>query len=252
MKSALKNWLILLSILTIGSLVLYLTEEHRKSSILDEQLKIAYSEIEKQETLVLKQEKNLLELNNTLKETLSKLQLITTFQDAGFHVSPEDVRDLLALSTSLPFGSPFSEGHRVTSEFGLRSISRYGWVDQKHLGIDLVPLDGDPTVLAPVDGYITDHGWSEIFGNYIEIQTTTGYRLFMGHLSRIFWPHVDGQGAWSIDPEQIVKKGTRLANIGQTGKWALGIHLHYEIWIQVNDQWVPLDPEEIINYVGGK
>ena len=210
----------------------------------------AHMESSSSARIIEKQDAIIRDLDSTLSTSLRRLSLLTTFRDAGFVVSSGDVRSLLDLANTLPYGSVFPGGHRITSEFGMRSVSRYGWVDQKHLGVDLIPLDGDPTVIMPVDGYITDWGFSETYGNFIEIRTTSGYKLFMAHLDHIYYPHVDEGGNWSIDPERIVNKGTRIGIMGMTGLYATGPHVHYEVWIQVESGWVPLDPEEIINFVG--
>ena len=252
MKEALKKWFIILGVLAFIVMAGCLSEEHRNSKIIEAEIEVAHIEIRERGTIIAQQEETIREQAEVLTEALKRLSLLVTFQDAGFNVTSSEVRDLLSLANTLPYGSPFPDGHRITSRFGMRSVSRYGWLDQKHLGIDLLPLTGDPTIIAPVDGYITDHGWSDLYGNYIEMQTVTGYRLFLAHLSRIYWPHVDVDGNWSIDPEQIVKKGTRIATMGQTGQYATGPHLHFEIWIQTAENgWVPLDPEEIIKFTGG-
>lgn len=252
MKKFLKIWLWIflgLGFLILGSCV---TEEIRTTRQLQAELDVTYAELDNRGTIIKQQEEALIELTETLNETIDKLQLLTTFRDAGFNVTSSEVRDLLDLASSLPYGSPFASGHRVTSRFGLRSITRYGWVDQKHLGVDLLSVDGDTTVIMPVDGYISDHGWSDLYGNYIEIETIAGYRIFMAHLDRIYWPHRTPEGGWTLDPEQVVKKGQRIAQMGQTGTYATGVHLHYEIWIAgEDDSWIPLNPEEILNYVGG-
>lgn len=223
----------------------------RYSKQLESELEVAGLEIQSRGSIIKSSEEVNQELASTLASTIDDMKLLLTFQEAGFELDAGSVRSLLDLTKTLPYGIPFSGGHRVTSEFGMRSIRRYGWVDLDHLGVDLVTLDGDWTVNIPVDGFITDWGWSDLYGNYVEITTESGYRIFMAHLSHIYFPHVDEAGNWSIDPNQVVKQGQRIAVAGQTGQYATGTHLHYEIWIEVDGNYVPLDPSEILKYTGG-
>jgi len=210
----------------------------------------AYGEIETEGTIIIKQEADIQELKRTLDDTLEIVSVLTTFQDAGMVVDQADIRTLLKLAATLPYGSPFHGGHRVTSEFGMRSVAQFGWVDVEHLGIDLIPLENDWTVYSQVDGTITDYGVSDIYGKYFEITTYTGYKLFYAHLERIFWQTQHDDGTWSLDIGTHIQKGTRIGIMGETGKWATGPHLHLEVHILIDGGWVPLNPHEIVNFTG--
>lgn len=252
MKKALKGWLVFGIVMTILILASCVTEQSRENERIASEYEVALITIKEQGSIIKQQEVKIAEDALLLKDTVDSLQLIMTFREAGLDVDITDVRAFLDLVATLPYGSPLSGAYRVTSEYGMRSIKRYGWIDQKHLGIDLVPTNGDWDALASVDGYISDWGWSDLYGNYIEMTTVSGYRIFYAHLDKIFFPHHDENGNWFIDPEQVVKQGTRLGIVGQTGTYATGPHLHYEIWIMDGENgYKPLDPEEILKYQFG-
>lgn len=252
MKKALKGWLVFGIVMTLLILASCVTEQSRENERIEAELEVAYAEIESRGSIIKQQEVKIAEGSALLQDTVKSLQLIMTFREAGLDVDIMDVRAFLDLVATLPYGSPLSGAYRVTSEYGMRSIKRYGWVDVQHLGIDLVPTNGDWNVLASVEGYITDWGWSDLYGNYIEMTTTSGYRLFYAHLAQVYFPHHDENGNWFIDPEQLVKQGTRIGTVGETGTYASGPHLHYEIWIMDGENgYKPLDPEEILKYQFG-
>lgn len=179
----------------------------------------------------------------------SNYRLLTTFAEAGR--TPSDIEDVQRLASEfdrIPFGSPFGRfGYRVTSPFG-NGPQKWYRPSGVHLGIDLIPIDGDGVVYATADGEITDFGFSEELGKWIEFTTETGYRLKYGHLDKIFWQDKDG------NVKNIpIKKGLRLGIYGNTGTLTTGRHLHYEIMrIEQDGSVTHLDPDAILSYIGGE
>lgn len=181
---------------------------------------------------------------DTLVMTLQKdLALFYTFQKAGITADSIDtVRELAELASNLPFGSPFRDGHVVTSNFGVRDERWFGG-DGVHEGIDIVPL-GTWEIRATADGKIVDFNEDETYGKWILYETEGGHQILYAHLSKIYWQ--EGTLVKNIP----LTKGTRIARMGNTGLTS-GPHLHMEIRIRNNSgEFVNLDPEAIINYIG--
>lgn len=117
---------------------------------------------------------------------------------------------------------PYESGTvRVTSPYGTRTLNG---VQQMHKGIDLVGTD--KTIVAPCDGIVgssamvdraTDRGRTWEWGNYIRIDTTDGYSVFLCHLSKRL-----------VTAGQRVKAGDVIGKEGSTG-YSTGSHLHLEV-----------------------
>jgi murein DD-endopeptidase MepM/ murein hydrolase activator NlpD len=182
---------------------------------------------------------------NLYQEQLPTLKVL---QDAGIQVkNVYDLQTLIAEGDKLPYGSPFSGGHRVTSRFGHRNeVSIGGRRNDFHEGIDLVPRTRDKFIYATADGEIVDFGYDEWLGKYIVFETETGYRLKYGHLRTIYWQDIENRLVKNIK----VLKGSKLGFMGNTGKYTTGAHLHFAIYRKVNISWVLLNPENIINQIG--
>jgi murein DD-endopeptidase MepM/ murein hydrolase activator NlpD len=112
----------------------------------------------------------------------------------------------------------------VTSGFGFRSNPFTG-LNQMHEGLDISNRIGTP-VIAPADGIITDTGQDYSHGNVIVISHGFGMTSRYNHLNKFF-----------VKPGQKVKRGDKIAEIGNTGK-STGPHLHYEV--RVNG--IPVNP----------
>lgn len=191
------------------------------------------------------------QLRSIIATMHEEYKLLATFLDAGITAeTPEEIRLLLEQAEDMPFGSPFSGPTRVTADYGVYSIDIFGWSGVEHEGIDLVPRNGDWAVYLPAESALIDFGWSDIFGNYMEFETSSGYRMFFAHLERVLWHDLDGDGNWSLDIGDILPARSRIAIAGQTGAYATGRHLHYEIKKEVDSVWKTLDPQAIIGYTG--
>ena len=179
-----------------------------------------------------------------------QLPTLKVLQDAGIEINNiYDLRELIAEGDKLPYGSPFSGGHRITSHYGHRNeLVLGGSPNGFHNGIDLLPKTRDRNIYATAEGEIIEFGYDEYMGKYILFETNTGYRLKYGHLKTIFWQ----DSAKKLVKGVRVQKGGKLGYMGSTGKWTTGPHLHFEIHKFINTEWRLLDPKEIINYIGNE
>lgn len=118
---------------------------------------------------------------------------------------------------------PYKNGAcRVSSPFGNRILNG---VPDFHNGIDLVGLDGDRILVAPCDGAIrtstlipkndTDDTWE--WGNYVRLDTTDGYTIFMCHMAER-----------RVKAGQTVKAGDVVGIQGNMG-YSFGEHCHFEV-----------------------
>lgn len=87
---------------------------------------------------------------------------------------------------------------------------------KEHPGIDIVAPAGTP-VLACMDGYVIEAGFSDYFGFYVKLNHKGGFYSFYGHMRRVF-----------VRRGEFVKKGGIIGEVGSTGR-STGPHLHFEI-----------------------
>lgn len=87
---------------------------------------------------------------------------------------------------------------------------------KEHPGIDLVAPAGTP-VLACMEGYVMEAGFSNYFGFYVKLKHKGNVYSFYGHMRRIF-----------VRSGEFVKKGEIIGEVGSTGR-STGPHLHFEI-----------------------
>ena len=108
----------------------------------------------------------------------------------------------------------------VTSGFGWRNAP-LGEGKELHPGIDIGSNMGMP-VVATADGEVVQSGWSEGYGNIVQIDHGNGIVTIYGHNSRII-----------VNTGEKVKKGQVISYVGSTGK-STGPHVHYEIRVNGN------------------
>lgn len=120
---------------------------------------------------------------------------------------------------------------RVTSGFSTGRYHPILGIIRPHWGVDYAAAMGTP-VSAIGDGIVALAGWSDGYGNLVEINHGGGYQSRYGHLSRF------GRG---IHAGVRVKQGQTIAYTGMTGL-ATGPHLHFEVRIN----GVPHNPLKII------
>lgn len=117
---------------------------------------------------------------------------------------------------------PYRSGTvRVSSAYGVRTLNG---VQEMHKGVDLV--GSDKTIVAPCDGWIgwagfandkAQGGHTHEWGNYIRLETSDGYKIYMCHMDSI-----------SVKAYTHVKTGDVLGREGSTGK-STGSHCHFEV-----------------------
>ena len=103
----------------------------------------------------------------------------------------------------------------VTSRFGWRN-SPFGGGSDWHPGIDIANSMGTP-VFATADGQVVGSGWSDGYGNLVQIDHGNGIVTLYGHNSQN-----------NVRVGQIVKKGQVISYLGSTGN-STGPHVHYEV-----------------------
>jgi murein DD-endopeptidase MepM/ murein hydrolase activator NlpD len=106
---------------------------------------------------------------------------------------------------------------RISSGFGMRKHPVLGY-SKMHRGVDFAASTGTP-IFAAGDGVVTFRGWSNGYGNFVQIKHNGTYSTAYGHISR-FAPSLRQGGA--------VKQGQIIAYVGATGM-ATGPHLHFEV-----------------------
>lgn len=127
------------------------------------------------------------------------------------------------------------EFRRISSVFGGREHPILGgW--RQHKGTDYAANMGTP-VRAIGDGVIVRAGWSNGYGNVLEIRHRNGFVTRYGHLSRY---------ASSIHVGTRVAIGQTVAFVGSTGL-STGPHLHFEVIVNGEQR----DPRTALRQTGG-
>lgn len=95
--------------------------------------------------------------------------------------------------------------------------SRYGrrW-GRMHKGIDIAGPVGTP-INSAASGVVVFAGWSDSYGNLVEVEHTDGTRTRYAHNSRLL-----------VSVGQSVSQGQQVSEMGSTGR-STGSHLHFEI-----------------------
>lgn len=118
-----------------------------------------------------------------------------------------------------------------SSPFGVRRV-RNGRTAGFHRGLDYAGSWGSP-IYAPADGKVTLVGPGfTLLGNCVIVNHGEGLTGLYLHMSSI-----------AVEEGQMVKKGTLLGKIGNTGA-STGPHLHYATYFH----GVPVDPDLLKNF----
>lgn len=116
--------------------------------------------------------------------------------------------------------------HYLQSPFGKRNFPK-GTITQ-HNGVDLTGEGGTDWIVAVADGTVMNYKYTESRGYYVELKMENGYLTRYLHTK---------EGTCQVKVGNKVKKGQRLAFIGNTGyykdaagkKHRVGTHLHFAV-----------------------
>ena len=116
---------------------------------------------------------------------------------------------------------------RVSSTFGMRTLTANQAWSGHHPGVDYVAPTGTP-IHATADGVVQLAGWHSGYGNTIILKHHSKITTLYAHQSRF---------AEGMTVGTKVAQGQLIGYVGSTG-WSTGSHLHYEF--RVADK--PIDP----------
>ncbi|GFR80558.1 peptidase family M23 [Elysia marginata] len=105
----------------------------------------------------------------------------------------------------------------------------------KHYGIDIVGEKSSP-ILSIADGTVIFVEWTLETGYAIVVEHGIGFLSVYKHNESILKEQGD-----------LVKFGEVIANMGNTGEYTTGPHLHFEIW----KDGVAINPEDYISFGQG-
>ena len=116
--------------------------------------------------------------------------------------------------------------HYLTSRFGPRYLSLYGYV-RSHNGVDIGASYGS-AIWSAAGGTVVSAGWNGGYGKCVIVNHGNGYTTVYGHMSRI-----------AVSAGQSVSMGSVLGYVGSTGN-STGPHLHFEI--RASATTTPINP----------
>jgi murein DD-endopeptidase MepM/ murein hydrolase activator NlpD len=126
---------------------------------------------------------------------------------------------------------------KINDEFGWRHNPFGGYSSEFHPGLDIKGEKGD-SIIAPANGRVLKAGWSNGYGNMIEIDHGNNLTTRYGHLSEI-----------DVEAGQEILRGQQIGKVGSTGR-STGPHLHYEVRINgeaVNPHdYLPPDASSVV------
>jgi len=105
-------------------------------------------------------------------------------------------------------------------------------IKEKHYAIDIAVKTGTP-VKTVADGTVIFAEWTAETGYVIIIEHTNGFLSVYKHNATLLKKQGD-----------LVITGEAIANVGNTGEFTTGPHLHFELW---NDGY-PIDPSQFIDF----
>lgn len=115
----------------------------------------------------------------------------------------------------------------ITSNYGMRKDPISGAL-QFHAGVDFRANTGT-TVMASFDGVVSVVSENWLYGKYIIVSHSNGYKTLYGHLN-----------SYSVKQGDRVTRGRKIGETGNTG-YSTGPHLHFGIYDKNNKLVNPLE-----------
>ncbi len=112
------------------------------------------------------------------------------------------------------------------------TVSQEFNIKEKHYAIDIV-AQKDAPVKATADGTVIFSEWT----------SDTGYVIIIDH-SNNFLSVYKHNALLTKDQGELVKAGEVIAQVGDTGEFSTGPHLHFELW----SDGYPINPSSFIDY----
>lgn len=150
------------------------------------------------------------------KDVFSKIDLldrVSASQLINMQTLMKSLTERMDVLSSRPNISP-AKGW-ITSLFGMR-MSPFTGRKTFHAGLDVAAAIGTP-IIAPAEGIVVFTGRKGSYGNSVIIDHDNGIVTLYAHIHEMF-----------VRVGQKVKRGDRIASIGNTGR-STGPHLHYEV-----------------------
>ena len=98
----------------------------------------------------------------------------------------------------------------------------------QHYGHDVYSGSGDLTVYASGNGEVIECGYDSTLGNVVVVRYNNAYNEKTKKAQDVIMRYYH-LASISVNKKATVNKDTKLGVMGSTGKYSLGIHLHYEI-----------------------
>jgi murein DD-endopeptidase MepM/ murein hydrolase activator NlpD len=155
---------------------------------------------------------------------VSELLTIATLMNQRLEAAEQQWLLELKVLHQLPTGSPIANHSGMSSDYGTR-LDPFTKTLSHHAGIDFSAPQGTP-ILATGDGVVAKIDVDRYYGQYVEIEHTSGFTTRYAHVSR-----------FAVRSGESVKRGQVIANVGNTGR-STSPHLHYEI----RYQGIPINP----------
>ncbi|MBV9216793.1 MAG: M23 family metallopeptidase [Acidobacteria bacterium] len=118
---------------------------------------------------------------------------------------------------------------KINNEFGFRRNPFGGRSYEFHPGMDIDGERGD-LVVAPANGTVIKAGWTNGYGNMVEIDHGNGIVTRYGHMMKL-----------EAEVGEQITRGQLIGYIGSTGR-STGPHLHFEV--RLNDK--PINPRHFL------
>ncbi len=110
-----------------------------------------------------------------------------------------------------------AEKAKVSSGYGEREHPVTGEL-KFHKGVDIAAAEGTP-IYAPADGRVQWSGEKDGYGLAVKLAFNDEWRGVFSQMSKI-----------EVREDEYVKAGQKIGEVGMSGKYATGPHLHFELW----------------------